>query len=199
MTRKRNLLGNMVCGILGFGVLAISSSAVYAFQNITPMEAYNWVTVDENVFIIDVRTEAEWRWVGHPGENKLPAEQGGPEGTDLNGKVVNISYEIEKKGELIVNRHFINDVDDLFASNPNVVLINMCRSGGRSVAASEALEAAGYLNVYNMVTGFEGGKDVLGYRSVNGWKVDGLPYTNSGTGYIVNEYNHRHRHYNRQK
>ena len=37
-------------------------------------------------------------------------------------------------------------------------------------------EEAGFANVLNMATGFEGGKDALGYRTVNGWKVDGLPY-----------------------
>lgn len=184
MTSKHNLVGKMVSAVLGFGVLALSSSAVCAFQDITPTEAYGWATADENVFILDVRTEAEWRWVGHPGQNKLPADLGGPEGAELNGKVVNISYLIDQKGQLINNKHFVKDVDDLFESNPGVVLITMCRSGSRSISAAEALEAAGYLNVYNMATGFEGGKDERGYRTVNGWKADGLPYTYSGQGYI---------------
>ena len=45
-----------------------------------------------------------------------------------------------------------------------------------------ALEAAGYTSVMNMLTGFEGGKDSDGYRTVNGWKVDGLPYNYSRDG-----------------
>ena len=40
-----------------------------------------------------------------------------------------------------------------------------------------------YEVITNMVTGFEGGSDGSGYRTVNGWVNDGLPYTYSGAGY----------------
>ena len=33
-----------------------------------------------------------------------------------------------------------------------------------------------------MLTGFEGEKDDAGYRTISGWKVDGLPYNFSGIG-----------------
>jgi hypothetical protein len=35
---------------------------------------------------------------------------------------------------------------------------------------------AGFMNVFNITLGFEGEKDVEGYRVVNGWK-NSLPYT----------------------
>jgi rhodanese-related sulfurtransferase len=59
----------------------------------------------------------------------------------------------------------------------------MCRSGQRSVEALKDLENAGYKNLYNMKYGFEGSTDINGYRTLNGWKVEGLPYTFSGAGY----------------
>jgi rhodanese-related sulfurtransferase len=63
-----------------------------------------------------------------------------------------------------------------------VNLIAMCRSGSRSLRAAEALEAAGFTSVYNMTYGFEGDRDASGYRTVNGWKVEGYPYTDGRDG-----------------
>lgn len=155
---------------------AVFATSTFAFENVTPSEAYELATTDANVYIIDVRTIAEWQWVGHPGTNKVD------EGSDLDGKVVNISYKIDKKGAFVVNPSFINEINELFDNASNVTLISMCRSGSRSLAASALLEAAGY-NALNMVTGFEGSKDVYGYRTINGWANDGLPYSYSGAGY----------------
>jgi rhodanese-related sulfurtransferase len=63
-------------------------------------------TSDPNAYILDVRTEAEWQWVGHPGPNKLGAADPNKleEGAGLRNKVVNISYQIEKDGVLVDNR-----------------------------------------------------------------------------------------------
>lgn len=155
---------------------AVFVTSAFAFENIYPVDAYAAATSDADTYILDVRTIAEWQWVGHPGKNKLG------DGAELDGKVVNISYKIEKKGETILNPSFMNEINELFAGNPNLTLITMCRSGKRSVAAATLLEAAGY-NVQNMVTGFQGGKDSNGYRTVNGWALDGLPYSYSGAGY----------------
>jgi rhodanese-related sulfurtransferase len=152
-------------------------TTTYAYENVTPAEAYDMVDSDENAYILDCRTEAEWRYVGYPGENKIG------EGASLEGRVVNISSKIWKKKNFIFNPSFIKDVQEIFEDKENVVLITMCRSGKRSVDSAIALEDAGYANVYNMVTGFEGSKDMYGYRTVNGWKVDGLPYTYNGGGY----------------
>lgn len=148
-----------------------------AYEDVTPSDAYYMATTDANTYILDVRSNSEWSWVGHPGANKLG------DGTELEGKVINIAYMIEYKGDFIINPSFLVDVQNEFQNPEEVILITMCRSGGRSVAAANVLEAAGYSNLLNMVTGFEGGKDDSGYRAVNGWKVDGLPYNYSGEGY----------------
>ena len=155
---------------------AVFASSAFAFEDITPTDAYSLATADANVYIIDVRTIAEWQWIGHPGTNKVG------EGAELDGKVVNISYKIDKKGAMIVNPSFINEINELFSGRTDITLITMCRSGSRSKAAAGLLEEAGY-SALNMVTGFEGGKDVFGYRTVNGWANDGLPYSYSGAGY----------------
>ena len=164
---------------IAFIVLIVLSVALpaAAYEDVTPTEAYYMATTEENTYILDVRTIAEWDWVGHPGVNKLD------EGIELEGKVINISYKIEYKGDFIINPSFLVDVQNMFPDPDEVTLITLCRSGGRSVAAALALEAVGYSNMVNMLTGFEGSKDASGYRTLNGWKVDGLPYNYSGEGY----------------
>ena len=161
--------------VLAFMVLVGSA---YAYTDVTPEEAAAGV-VESGAFILDVRTPQEWNWVGHPGIN------GTGEGAYLDGHVLNVSYEVYHEGYskgdvLIVNTHFVKDVKRLLRQDDPI--ITMCRSGGRSVSAAIALEAAGFTNVYNMLTGFEGSKDTNGYRTINGWKVDGLPYNYSGVG-----------------
>jgi len=81
---------------------------------------------------------------------------------------------------LAENRRFAKDVQKLLAYDDTI--ITLCRSGGRSIFAAIALEEASFTNVYNIKTGFEGSSDDNGYRSVNGWKNDGLPYNYSDTG-----------------
>jgi rhodanese-related sulfurtransferase len=154
----------------------VFAGGALAFQDISPAAAYALSGSDANSYIVDVRTIAEWQWLGHPGINKTG------EGSALDGKVVNISYKIEKKGATVINPSFLNEINELFSNSTDVTLIIMCRSGSRSKAAATLLEEAGY-TVLNMVTGFEGGKDANGYRTVNGWANDGLPYNYSGAGY----------------
>ncbi len=61
-------------------------------------------------------------------------------------------------------------------------VILMCRSGGtRGAPSARALDGKGYKNVYVVIDGFEGStsKDNPGapWRSVNGWKNSGLPWS----------------------
>jgi rhodanese-related sulfurtransferase len=155
----------------------LASSSLYAWQDVSSDEAYLCATDDSDCYILDVRTDEEWRWVGHPGVNKAGY------GAELEGKVVNISWLIMWRDELVENWRFLRDVKRTFGwRDRDVKLITMCRSGSRSKAAADALEAAGYRNVFNMTHGFEGDRDPSGYRIRNGWKMDGFPYNDSGEG-----------------
>jgi rhodanese-related sulfurtransferase len=60
------------------------------------------------------------------------------------------------------NPHFLNELDSV-VNKGNVVLF-LCRSGKRSVAAAEAATEAGFRNVFNILEGFEGdGNPRLGW------------------------------------
>jgi rhodanese-related sulfurtransferase len=168
----------VLLAISAFIALSISLAA-HSFADViskTPVDAYNMATSDPDVYIVDVRTEEEWRWIGHPGRNKIG------EGAALEGKVVNVSFKIVKHGVGIINPSFLSDMDDLFEDNPNVVLITICRSGSRGRAAARVLVEAGY-DAFFTENGFEGASDARGYRTINGWLNDGLPYSYSWGGY----------------
>jgi len=65
---------------------------------------------------------------------------------------------------------------------PEDTILVMCRSGGRSAMAVNALAKAGFTQVHNIIDGFEGDKvedpeSVFhGQRVRNGWKNSGLPW-----------------------
>jgi rhodanese-related sulfurtransferase len=170
-------MNKTILGVITSAALLVSST-VHAYDDIYPSDAYAAATSDAHTYILDVRTDSEWIWVGHPGADKLG------NGADLTGKVVNISWMKTIKKEWVKNPGFLSDIDDMFEDKDNVTLITMCRSGSRSAAAAAHLDDNGY-NVKNMVEGFEGGKDMYGYRTVSGWKnryaAEGypLPYKTS--------------------
>lgn len=56
--------------------------------------------------------------------------------------------------DMSLNPHFLNELDSV-VNKGNVVLL-LCRSGKRSVAAAEAATKAGFRNVFNIREGFEG-------------------------------------------
>lgn len=185
----------------------------HEYQDITPEQAYEMVEDPTDfgyppgtvAYILDVRTPAEWYWVGHPGVEKCYEEkcgEGDPvstRGDFLEGKVIHIPWYLweyvpqdQKYDRRIPNRFFDEEVVRQF--DPDDVIITMCRSGKRSVSASEELEdpthpaykrleELGYYNLYNMEEGFEGGTNECCYRKkAAGWKNKGLPYNYSDEG-----------------
>ena len=74
----------------------------------------------------------------------------------------------------VANPDFVAHVLEVAASTD--VLLVTCRSGGRSALAVNALAAAGFKNVYNIIDGVEGDKvhdpdsAFNGKRMKNGWK-----------------------------
>jgi rhodanese-related sulfurtransferase len=129
--------------------------------DVTPTEAYAATTGPEAALLVDVRTRAEWTYVG------VPVLEG--TGHD----VVFVEWSTYPDGR--VNEHFVDEVRaaGLDAGRPVYLL---CRSGVRSKSAADALTAAGLGPAYNVLDGFEGPHDAQGHRTVAGWKVVGLPW-----------------------
>ncbi len=128
-------------------------------EGIDSKNAYDMVLKSpSDTFIIDVRTKAEYQFVGHP---------------DIPNGVPNIPFKFYPSWEL--NKDFVKDVEERYKKDD--VLITICRSGKRAKTAAKLLLNAGFKNVLYMTDSFEGPKDAKGHRTVSGWKVNDLPYT----------------------
>lgn len=130
--------------------------------DISPKDAWDVLEKDPKAVLVDVRTHAEWAYVGLPDVSGL--------GKDLKM----ISWVLFPKGE--VNSEFTDDLIDQVPDKDATVLF-LCRSGVRSIAAAKAATEAGFAKSYNVLEGFEGDKDPANHRgTVGGWKVKGLPW-----------------------
>jgi rhodanese-related sulfurtransferase len=73
------------------------------------------------------------------------------------------------------------------ANDATDTLLVMCATGGRGAMAVNLLAQAGFVNVYNLVNGFEGdrvddpGSVFHGKHMRNGWKNAGLPWGTTST------------------
>jgi rhodanese-related sulfurtransferase len=128
--------------------------------DVTPAAAYAAVTGDPNAMLLDVRTRAEWTYVGVPDLHAAGGEVHLVEWSTVDGAF---------------NRHFVDEVRAVGAE-PGRPLYVICRSGVRSAAAASALTAAGLGPAFNVIEGFEGPPDSEGHQTVSGWKVAGLPW-----------------------
>ncbi len=119
-------------------------------ENVTPKDTFEALAADPDAQLVDVRTDAEWQYVG------LPDLRG------LGKRAVLISWQYFPSGN--VNPSFVE-------------LYFLCRSGVRSLAAAQAAEAAGFAHAFNIAHGFEGPPDAAGHRGrLAGWKADALPW-----------------------
>ena len=141
---------------------------IAAVTDVDPQAAYAAIQNDPASALLDVRSAAEWSFVGQP---------------DLPGRV--ISVEWQQYPGMRPNPSFLDEVKAALggisgAATAAPKLYVLCRSGARSLAAAHALADAGLAQTFNIVGGFEGDKDATGRRSVlNGWKVAGLPWSQS--------------------
>lgn len=130
--------------------------------DISPQTAWEILTDDPGAVLIDVRTDAEWKYVGTP---------------DLSGlgkRPLKISWK--QFPEMRVNESFVEQVAGAGLGAQDTIVL-LCRSGQRSAEAAAILTQSGFLRCYNIDEGFEGGKDEEGRRgSLEGWKVRGLPW-----------------------
>ena len=129
--------------------------------DVSPVETWAALQADPRAVLIDVRTRAEWTYVGLPDLSPLGRE------------VVRIEWVSYPEG--LVNDRFLADLTAAGAGQADAVYF-LCRSGVRSVAAAESAAAAGWRRAYNILDGFEGPHDAHRHRAVAGWKVAGLPW-----------------------
>jgi rhodanese-related sulfurtransferase len=138
---------------------------------VTAKEAYDMWQADPGLRILDVRTPEEFVFVGHA-----------PMAWNIPLALQTYEWDPEKRAlRWELNPGFVAEVKAW--AGPEDTILASCRSGGRSAMAINALAAAGFTRVYNILDGMEGGavKDpdsvFDGMRMKNGWKNSGLPWT----------------------
>lgn len=128
-----------------------------------PSACYQKLKDDETCLLIDCRAEIEWQLTGTADLSKIHKKTLLVEWTNLANQR---------------NPEFINEIASYISKDTPLII--MCRIGGRSAAAGNALIEAGFSDVTNMSEGFEGRADENGQRnSFEGWRARGLPWTQS--------------------
>ena len=121
---------------------------------------------DTRSVLIDVRTIAEWAYVGLP---DLSAVGKRPVLVEWQG------FPDDRLNTAFVER-VIEAITPLGADRESELFF-ICRSGQRSLKAAQAMAAAGYTRCRNVADGFEGPLDANRHRGQTvGWKAKGLPW-----------------------
>lgn len=129
-------------------------------KHLTPRETHAFLERTPQALFIDCRSTIEYYFVGHP------------------VGAIHVAWNDGEDWEN--NPDFVDEVTRLADGDRRRPVALICRSGRRTLEAGEALEAAGFAEVINVLYGFEGERDENMHRNtLNGWRVDGLPWEQS--------------------
>lgn len=133
-------------------------------EDVSVLETWKRLEGDPKAVLVDVRTRAEWAFVGVPDLSKV------------NRDVILIEWQTFPDSRIAPD--FIERLTAVLAAKgveKNTEIFFICRSGGRSRMAAEAIAGAGYSRCRNVMEGFEGPLDAAQHRSqIAGWKFAGL-------------------------
>ena len=140
-------------------------------DELSPQDTYDQLSKHESAALIDVRTRAEWSFVGIPDVQAL-------------GKPLWL-VEWVTFPTMAPNMRFVDQLSEQSGGPLPERLFFICRSGARSMMAAQtvahAMQETGHpLHCTNVAEGFEGDLDEKGHRGKhNGWKARGLPWRQS--------------------
>jgi rhodanese-related sulfurtransferase len=134
--------------------------------DVSAAEAWEMLSSQATAQLIDVRTVAEWNFVGVPDLSPLGRKTHCIEWQEFPTGAPNPDFVEEAKAAL-----------SSAGGDPTAPVLLLCRSGARSRAAAIALTRAGYSKAFNIAEGFEGNLDAERHRGqTGGWKASGLPW-----------------------
>ena len=131
--------------------------------DLTPQQAWDLLADNPNARLVDVRTDAEWRFVGVPDTSETGHDP--------------LFVEWVNYPEGARNFGFVEQLKDA-GMEPGAAapVVFLCRSGQRSIGAAVAATEADLGPAYNILDGFEGAVDEHGHRGAEGWRAAGLPW-----------------------
>ena len=137
--------------------------------DVSAKAAWEGLAQSPEATLVDVRTKAEWAYVGIPvltpiGKSPLLLEWDRfPSGELVADFIGRLRSELDKRGVSV-----------------DAPLYFICRSGNRSRQAAMLATEAGYRRAFNVEYGFEGRLGPERHRSTAGsWKAEGLPWVQS--------------------
>jgi len=130
--------------------------------DLSPQNTWDEVKNNDNCFLVDCRSSAEWSLIGVPNLDSIGK------------KVVFVEWQIYPTMEK--NSKFLQEISESGIDKDSKIIF-LCRSGARSRSAAEFLTSHGYKECYNCMEGFEGSHNEFGQRGKqNGWKFADLPW-----------------------
>jgi rhodanese-related sulfurtransferase len=158
-------------------------------KRILSVEAFDMLHTVPDTYLVDIRTQAEYQFIGHP------------------FKAYNFPYffftttfakdDERPSYQLTKNKAFLEQIGKVFKKSDNLLLLD--RDGTRSAQAAKELFNAGYKNAFDVYDGFEGAEfpafddpnkhkyyrqlakrnNIYGFehRRHSGWQFWGLPWT----------------------
>jgi rhodanese-related sulfurtransferase len=143
------------------GTFEVTQAAGYA-GDVSPTTAWKMLSERKDALLIDVRTRAEWNYVGLP------------DLASLDKKPALLEWQVFPSMQQ--NPEFVASLSGA-VTDKDAPMLFLCRSGVRSAAAAKAMTAAGYSSCFNVADGFEGPLDAQAKRgAAAGWKAAGLPW-----------------------
>lgn len=137
--------------------------------DIDPARAWRLLLDEDDAVLVDVRTSAEWNFVGVPDLSSVGKQPVKVEWQSLPSMARNADFEQQVKVALAP-----------LHVGPDSAIVLICRSGARSRDAAISLTKKGFKRCYNLAGGFEGDLGPDRHRaSCNGWKFSGLPWLQS--------------------
>ena len=145
------------------------ANAIDYAGDVSVEEARNMLQDEPRAQLFDVRTTAEWSFVGLPDLSALQREA--------------VCLEWQTFPSMAPNPDFVPQAAGrarAAGADARTPLLFLCRSGARSRQAAIAMTRAGFAACWNVAAGFEGDRDGEGHRGrLNGWKFAGLPWRQS--------------------
>lgn len=134
--------------------------------DIDPPRAWRLLAEAPDAVLVDVRTSAEWNFVGLPDLSGLAKQPLTIEWQSLPAMTRNPDFDAS-----------LNAALTQIKAGPETPVVFICRSGARSRDAAISLTRLGFRRCYNLAGGFEGDLDEAKHRGRrNGWKFAGLPW-----------------------
>jgi rhodanese-related sulfurtransferase len=125
---------------------------------LSPAEAHQLMQDHPKAVLVDVRSRAEWDFVG-----RVPGA---------------VEVEWKTYPGMRPNEQFLQQLEERVPKD--AVAMFICRSGARSHDTAAVAKRAGFASTFNVVEGFEGDRDPEGHRNtVGGWRAAGLPWMQS--------------------